>query len=173
MKEEMKKVSVIGMYQSMDQAEDAVRMLDEGGFPVKQVSIIAKNLQSENKIHGFVTTGDVAKSSAGVGAWTGGIFGLLMGAAFLWVPGVGPMFVAGPLAAALLGGIEGAAAGSTTGGLLGALVGWGVSKQRIVKYEQSVDAGMYLVVCHGSTDEVYQANDILRVCTLPSVVYQN
>jgi hypothetical protein len=164
----MSEKSVIGIYQSMDQAEKAVRTLDQGGFPIKQVSIVAKNLQSEKKITGFVTTGDVAKTSARVGAWTGGIFGLLVGAAFLWVPGVGPMIVAGPLAAALLGGIEGAAAGGATTGLLGALVGWGVSKQHVLKYEQSVNAGKYLLICHGSTDEVQKASDILRNGTQPS-----
>jgi hypothetical protein len=159
---QMSDQSVVGIYQSMDQAEQAVRMLDQGGFPIKQVSIVAKNIQSEKKISGFVTTGDVAKSGAGIGAWTGGIFGLLVGAAFLWVPGAGPIIVAGPLAAALLGGIEGAAAAGATGGLLGAMVGWGVSKQHILKYEQSVNAGKYVLVCHGSAEEVRKANNILR-----------
>jgi len=154
--------SVIGVYNTMEQAEKAIQQLDQGGLPIKQVSVVAKNLQSEKKITGFVTTGDVARSSAGVGAWTGGLFGLLVGAAFLWVPGVGPMIVAGPLAAALIGSLEGAAAGGATGGLLGALIGWGVSKQHILKYEQSVNAGKYLFVYHGSADEVQKANDILQ-----------
>ena len=78
------------------------------------------------------------------------------------------MMVAGPLAAAILGGIEGTAAVGATGGLLGAMVGWGVSKKHILKYEQSVNAGKYVLVCHGSTDEVKKANDILRNSTQPS-----
>ena len=159
--------SVIGVYNTMDQAEKAIQRLDQGGVPIRQVSIVAKNLESEKKITGFVTAGDVAKSAAGVGAWTGGLFGLLVGAAFLWVPGVGPMIIAGPLAAALIGSLEGAAAGGATGGLLGALMGWGVSQQHILKYEQSVNAGKYLLVYHGSDDEVNKANDILKA-TAPS-----
>ena len=67
--------SVIGVYNTMEQAEKAIQRLDEGGLPVKQVSVVAKNIQSEKKITGFVTTGDVARSSAGIGAWTGGLFG--------------------------------------------------------------------------------------------------
>ena len=61
-------------------------------------------------------------------ARTGGIFGLLVGAVFIWVLGVGPL-LAGSLATALVGGVEGAAAGGGLEGLLGALTGWGVSKQ--------------------------------------------
>lgn len=159
------KQSVIGVYNSIDQAESAIQRLNQGGVPIKHVSIVAKNLQSEQKINGFVTTGDVAKSAAGVGAWMGGLFGLLVGAAFLWVPGVGPMIIAGPLSAALLGGLEAAAAGGATAGLLGALVGWGVSKQHIIKYEQSIAAGKYLLIYYGSTAEVNKANDILKATT--------
>ena len=101
---------MVGVYAHIDQAEDAVRMLGEGGFPIQHVSIIAKDLGTEKKVHGFVTSCDVAKSSARTGAWVGGIFGLLVGAAFLWVPGVGPLIVAGSLASAVLGGVEGAVA---------------------------------------------------------------
>jgi hypothetical protein len=153
--------TVIGVYENMTIAENAVRTLDEHGFPVDRISIIGQDLQSEKEVHGFVTTGDVAKSGAGAGAWLGGLFGLLMGAAFIWVPGFGPLMVAGPFAAALLSGIEGAVAGAAGGGLLGALVGWGVSKQHIVKYEDHIKSGKYLVIVHGGEDEIEEAKDIL------------
>lgn len=85
-----------------------------------------------------------------------------MGAAFIWIPGFGPLLVAGPLAAALLGAIEGAAVGAAGGGLLGALVGWGVSKEHILKYEEKLKGGKYLVIAHGSADEVAKARNILQ-----------
>jgi uncharacterized membrane protein len=154
--------SVVGVYDSMDAAEDAVQKLHENDFPVAQISIVSQDLQSERKIHGFISAGDVARTGAGVGAWTGGIFGLLVGAAFVWVPGVGPLLVAGPLAAALLGGIEGAAAGGGLGGLLGGLMGWGVSKQHIPKYEDRLKGGKYLLVAHGSAEEVKKAQEVLE-----------
>lgn len=154
--------SVIGVYSSMSGAEEAVRKLDEGGFPITQVSIVTQDLESEKEIHGYVTVGDVATSGAGTGAWFGGIVGLLVGAAFLWVPGVGPLIVAGPLSVALLGGLEGAAVGAGAGGLLGALMGWGVSKRHVLKYEDRVKAGNYLVIAHGSAAEVARAHGIFK-----------
>ena len=161
--------SVIGVYKNMAAAEEAVRQLDKGGFPIKQISIIGQDLQSEKEVHGFITTGDVAKSGAGTGAWMGGLFGLLIGAAFIWVPGFGPLMAAGPFAAALLGGIEGAVAGAAGGGLLGALAGWGVSKQHIVKYEEHLKSGKYLVIAHGSQAEVEKAKNILSEDTAVEV----
>jgi hypothetical protein len=153
--------SAVGVYLSMDAAEEAVRQLGQGGFPIQHVSILAQDLGSESKIHGFVTSCDVAKSSARTGAWVGGIFGLLTGAAFLWVPGVGPLVVAGSLASLLLGGLEGAVAGAAVTGLLGWLTSLGISKQHILKYEQSVKAGKYLVIAHGGPDDVAKAKQIL------------
>jgi hypothetical protein len=154
--------SVIGVYKHIDEAEEAVRKLGEGGFPIDRVSIIAKDLGTEKKVHGFVTSCDVAKSAAGTGAWVGGLFGLLVGAAFLWVPGVGPLVVAGSLTSALLGGMEGAVAGAAVSGMLGWLTGLGISKQHILKYEESVKAGRCLVIAHGSADLVQKAKQVLE-----------
>jgi hypothetical protein len=158
----MSQQSVVGVYDVLFKAEDAVRTLDRTAFPIKQVSIVAKDLESEREVHGYVNAGDVARGGAGTGAWLGGFFGLLLGAAFLWVPGFGPLLVAGPLSAALVGGVEGALAGGASGGLLGALLGWGVSRQHILKYEERVKGGQYLVIVHGSPDQVERARGILQ-----------
>ncbi len=153
--------SVIGIYAHIDKAEEAVQQLGQGGFPIQHVSIIAKDLGTEKKIHGFVTPCDVAKSSARAGAWVGGIFGMLLGAAVVWIPGLGPLVVAGSLTSALLGGLEGAVAGAAVTGVLGWLTSLGISKQHILKYEESVKAGKYLVIAHGTPEEVEKARAIL------------
>ncbi len=108
-----------------------------------------------------MTACDTLKAGAKGGAWFGGLFGVLVGARFLWIPGVGPLLVAGPLAAVLLGGVEGAVAGAAFGGLLGGLAGWGVSKKHILKYEEQLKAGNYLVVAHGDGEEIDDARSIM------------
>lgn len=153
--------SVVCLYPSVDAAEEAVRKLGQGGFPIQHVSIITKDLGSEKKVHGFVTSCDVAKSAARSGAWVGGIFGLLVGAALVWLPGVGPLVVAGSLTSALMGGLEGAVAGAALSGVLGWLGSLGISKQHILKYEESVKAGKSLVVAHGTVEDVKKAEAIL------------
>jgi hypothetical protein len=157
--------SVVGVFATLGEAEAAVRSLGDGGFPIQNVSIIAQHLTDDRRIHGYVTACDVAKSAAGTGAWVGGIFGLLVGAAFLWVPGVGPLVVAGSLAAVLLGGIEGAVAGAALSGLLGWLLGLGISQEKILKYEAAVKAGKFLVIAHGPADAVERARAILADST--------
>jgi hypothetical protein len=129
---------------------------------MQNLSIIGKDFQAVEKPLGFVTTGTVAGEGAKVGAWTGGIFGLLVGAAFLILPGFGPVVIAGPLAAALLGGVEGAAAGAAFGGLAGALVGLGVSKDKAIRYESEVRAGKFMVTMQGDAPQVERAETLLN-----------
>ena len=154
--------SVVGVYNTLDMAEAAVRALDAGKFPVNQISILAKDIQDEKKVHGYVTACDVSTSGARTGAWVGGIFGLLVGAAFLWAPGVGAVIIAGSLAAALAGGAEGALVGAAAGGILSGLAAWGISKKHILKYEEAIKAGKYVVVAHGSPEESARAQAILQ-----------
>jgi 3-deoxy-D-arabino-heptulosonate 7-phosphate (DAHP) synthase len=47
-------------------------------------------------------------------------------------------------------------------GLLDALVGWSVSKQYILKYEEHLKGGKYLLMTHGSKEEVMRAQKILQ-----------
>ena len=154
--------SVVAVYPNVDQAEEAVRALGVGGFPIQHVTILSQNLGTEKKVHGFVTACDVAKSSARTGAWVGGIFGLLVGAAFLWVPGIGPVIAAGSLSTALLGGVEGAVAGAAVTGVLGWLVSLGISKDHILKYEESIKAGKNVVIAHGTPEDAAKAKKILE-----------
>jgi Heat induced stress protein YflT domain len=153
--------TVIAVYPDHASAEDAVRRLQADGIPMQNVSIIGKDFQAVERPLGFVTTGSVAKDGAKVGAWTGGLFGLLVGAAFLILPGIGPVVIAGPLAAALLGGAEGALAGAAFGGLTGALVGLGISKDQAIRYESQLKAGKFLVTLQGDPAQIERAESLV------------
>ncbi len=127
--------SVVGVYKTLSDAETAVLSLGDGGFPIQKVSIIASNLEDDRRVHGYITASDVGQWSAATGAWVGGIFGLLVGTGFMWIPGFGLLVVVGSLSAALLGGMEGSLAGTVVIGALGWLVGLGIAKEKIPTYE--------------------------------------
>jgi hypothetical protein len=149
--------AVIAVFPDLAAAEKAVIELAKGDFPVDRISIVGQDLESEIRINGFVTTGDIAGPSAATGAWVGGLFGVLSGAAMLFIPGLGPLVVLGPLAAAAVGAAEGA----LLGGAVGALLGHFVAKQHLPKYEELVRTGNYLLVVHGTEEEVARAQRLL------------
>src|SRR5262249_28027173 len=75
---DMAERSVVGVYYTMAQAEEAVRRLDRAGFPVKHISIVTQNLTSDQTTHGYITPGDdLTARGAITGAWIGGLVSLL------------------------------------------------------------------------------------------------
>jgi uncharacterized membrane protein len=90
---------------------------------------------------------------------------MLVGAAFLWIPGFGPLMVAGRLASLLLevlSSMAGAVIGAAYGGVSGTLAGWGVSQEHIFKYAEHIRAGKHLVIVNGKPEEVAHARSMLQ-----------
>jgi len=85
-----------------------------------------------------------------LGAFWGGLWGILFGAAFFWIPGIGPLVVAGPLVSAIVGALEGAVAVGGLSALGAGLYSIGIPKDSIIKYESSVKSDKFLLVVHGS-----------------------
>jgi uncharacterized membrane protein len=104
----MKPEIAVAVYESHTQAESAVNALQRAGFDMKQISIIGKDYQTEEHVVGFLNVGDRAKIFGKLGAFWGGLMGILFGSAMMFVPVVGHLVVLGPLAAMLFGGLEGA-----------------------------------------------------------------
>ena len=159
----MSERSVVGIYDTMAQAEEAVHRLDRAGFPVKHISIVTQDLTSDNTTHGYIMPGDdLAVRGAVTGAWIGGLVSLLIGSAFLWLPGFGPLLVIGRLAALLVAGVEGTMLGAAAGSLLGSLANWGIAEEHILDYEKQLRAGKHLVIAYGTAEEVDKAHAILQ-----------
>jgi len=129
---------------------------------MKQLSIVGKGYETENHVIGYYNAGDRMKHWGKLGAFWGGIWGLLIGAAFFVIPGIGPVLVAGPLVASIAAALEGAVAVGGLGVIGSALYSLGIPKDRIVRYESSLRADKFLLVAHGTAAEVAKAQEILK-----------
>jgi hypothetical protein len=110
---------------------------------------------------GYYNTGDRVKYWGKLGAFWGGFWGLLFGSAFFFMPGIGPIAVGGPLVAWIISALEGAAIFGGLSAVGAALYSIGVPKDSVVKYETSLKSNKFLVVAHGTIDEVERAREIL------------
>lgn len=88
--------SVVSIFADQDQAEAAIKTLQAGGIALTSMSLVGRGFHSEQHVVGYYTAGDRMKVWGGTGAFRGGMWGLLFGSAFFWVPGVGPLMLAGP-----------------------------------------------------------------------------
>lgn len=147
----------IAVFATHDQAEAAIKALNDNGYDMKSLSIVGQDFQSEERPVGFVNTGDRMWSWGQYGAFWGSMWGVLFGSAMLVVPGVGPLFLAGWLVAAL----EGAVIGGGLAALAGALTSVGIPENSVVEYEKELKAGSFIVLAHGSEHQVRKAKDVL------------
>jgi len=130
--------SVVGVYESLAQAEEAVHTLDRTGFPVQHVSIVTQPLARDQTLQGSLTPGAASiPRDAATGAWVGGLLSLLLGA-------------------------EGALVGATAGSFLGTLADWGMTEDHMRDYAQQVQGGKHLVIVYGTDADVARAHAILQ-----------
>lgn len=153
--------AAVAVFPNHDQAEAAVKALQAGGFDMRKLSLVGQDYHSEEHVVGYYTAGERMWAWGKNGAFWGGIWGLLFGAAFFWVPVIGPIAVGGPLVAAIITGLEGAALVGGVSALGAGLTSIGIPDNSIVEYESEVKAGKFLVIAHGSNDDVERAKNIL------------
>jgi hypothetical protein len=155
---------VIAVYDAHSQAEQAVRELQSSGFDMKKLSIVAKNPHAEEHVVGFYNTGDRIQFWGKAGAFWGGMWGgLLFGAAaFFALPGIGPVLVAGPLVAWMVGALEGAVVGAGLSAVGAGLYSIGLPKDSILKYELALKTDRFLLLVHGTAEETARAREIIH-----------
>ncbi len=154
--------AIVAIFDTHSLAEDTVRELQRSGFDMKKLSIVGKGYHTEEHPIGFYTTGDRVKYWGSSGALWGGLWGMLFGAAFFWIPGIGPLAIGGPLVAILVGALEGAAVVGGLSALGGALASIGMSKDSIIRFETAIKADKYVVIAHGDANEVAKARGIME-----------
>ena len=155
------KSAVIAIYDTHVEAEEAVRELQKSGYDMQKLSIVGKDYQTEEEVVGYYTTGDRMKAWGKSGAFWGGLWGLLFGSAFFMIPGIGPLLAAGPLVAWIIGALEGAVVVGGVSALGAGLYSIGIPKDSIIEYETQVKMGKYIIIAHGSPEEVNKTKDTI------------
>jgi hypothetical protein len=153
--------SVVAVYPLHSDAENAINLLKKGDFNIKNLAIVGQGYHTEDQVVGYYTTGDRMMHWGKNGAFWGGLWGMLVGSAFFFIPGVGPVVVAGSAVAWIVGALETAVVVGGLSALGAGLYSIGVPKDRALKYESSVKAGKFLLIAHGTLAEADLARRIL------------
>lgn len=153
--------SAVGIFADHHGAENAIKELQKSGCDMKKLSIIGKDYHSEEQVIGYYNTGDRIASWGKFGLLWGWMWGLLFGSAFLFMPGIGPVMIGGPLVAWLIEGLSTAAVVGGVGALAGALASIGIPNDSVLQYESALKADKFILIVNGSVAEVEKAKSIL------------
>jgi hypothetical protein len=137
----------VGVFATVDEAEQTVRRLLEAKFTKEQISVICSDESKERYFREFehqepagTFTSQAVLTGAAIGALLGGL--PVIGAAI--ATGSVVLWVAGPAAATALG---------VAGGLVGAMSTRGVEKEIANFYQQAVVEGRILVAIEAQGDD--------------------
>jgi hypothetical protein len=154
---------LVALFDRQPEAERAVRLLIERGFPMDMLSILGKGQSSGDDPLGlyYSSVGDRMKGWGSMGAFWGGLWGLLAGAAGLFViPGIGPVLAAGPVVEAIAAAVAGAGLGG--GAMAGAAAASqlsvamhrsGVPEEKLEALHDAIEQGHYLVMLRLDEEE--------------------
>lgn len=160
--------TIIGVFNGRGDAENAITSLHDLGISNDDISYLALDKEGEVVVDDNASAAGKAASSAGAGAVTGGVIGAIAGLVVAngILPGLGTLFVAGPIATAL--GLTGAAAttaagaltGAAAGGVIGALGSLGVNEDDARVYEERIKSGGVAVAATIDTVDESAAHDV-------------
>ncbi len=153
--------AVVAIYTSHAEAEAAVKELQRSDFDMKKLSIVGRDIHTEEHVVGYYNAGDRMKYWGREGAFWGGIWGWLFGSAFFFVPGVGPLLFAGPIVGWIVGALEGAVVVGGVSALGACLYSQGFAKDSVVQYETALSTGKFVVIAHGTMEEARLAREII------------
>lgn len=155
----------VGILTNYVEVQQTLNALEKANFPVKQVSIIAREFQNNNDLQGQRSSSNYAGKGAKKGAFMGILLGsvtsLLVGTGAVAIPMVGPIMLAEAISTAFVTTLAGSGMGVVTGGILGSLIGLVIPKKAESLSSQQGQYGDCLVGLEGTEEELRQINSIL------------
>ena len=161
--------TAIAVFKTHEQADAAVRSLGAAGFAMKSLSVVGKGYHTEDRAVGFYNIGDRVRFWGQRGLMWGGLWGMFFGGLFLTIPVVGHVIILGYLAVVVAAAVEGAVTVGGLGAIGAALASIGVPHDSVVQYETVVKADSFLVMAHGTPDEIARAHAVLAAANPLSI----
>jgi len=151
--------TVLGYFHDRAAADAAYQALVQAGVAKDAISVLGRGAEGHTGLHheGHHHEGASAAAGAGVGA----IEGLLLGAAAMLIPGIGPIVAVGPLAAAVAGALTGGVTGAVVGGVVGGLEAAGVDHDTAGYYDERLRQGGVLVAVRADAAEAAEIETVL------------
>lgn len=168
-------VILVATYDNETKAQRAIEQLCDKGVALDMLSVLGQVHASGDDVLGiyYSGVGSQVKAWAKQGALWGGVWGLLAGAAAMFVlPVVGPIFAAGPVVEAIVVSLGGGIAGAATGGaaLAGAasvshlatvMHSMGIPQEKLDHLHQSIVDGHFLLLLREEKDEISPWREVL------------
>lgn len=159
----------VGVFTKHQEVEAAINQLKTSGFPIEQISIIAKDVEPEKSLGEAQVSDLIGEQSVNVTkpvgetltATTWGT--LLVGLSSLAIPSLGVLLAAGSVGVALIASMAGVAVGAVANqNLVQALTDLGIPENQARIYSDRLQQSNYLLILNGTDEQIHSAESILQ-----------
>jgi hypothetical protein len=155
------KSSVVAIYGSHIEAENAVKELQRAGFDMSKLSVACKTSHDARQVVGYYNLGGQMKYWGRFDEFWGSIWSVLAGAAFFRIPGIGPIVAGGPLVSWVAAALEGTTFVEGLSLFGAALYSAGIPRISVVRYETAIRANKLVLLAFGTPEETRKAKEII------------
>jgi hypothetical protein len=159
----------IGVFTDREKAEQAIKELQNSGFSMDKISLVAKEGEDEGEQVSGVEVSDhvgdtkVANTTDMVGDTfaTSSTGFALLGLTSLALPGIGAVLAAGSFGVALAASAASSGvAAIASNNLEKALIDYGIPKAQAAAYSDRLQRGDYLITVEGTDEEIHQTEQV-------------
>jgi hypothetical protein len=152
--------AVVRVYDPDAESEAIIKVVQRSGVALNKLSIVGKDYHIAGSVIGYHNAADRMKVWGELGNYWGGLSVVLMGSAFYFIPGIGPVIVFGPLVKWIVSALEGGVMTGELSALGAGLHGIGIAKHSIMQYETALKGDKFIVIAHGAPDDLAQAESV-------------
>jgi hypothetical protein len=127
---------------------------------MSKLSIVGKDYHTAQRVTGYHA--GARRVWDQLGDFWGGLSGLLLGSAFYFIPGIGPVIVFGPLVSWIVRALERTVMVGGLSALGAGLHSIGIPKYRIMEYEKALVSDKFIVIAHGKPNDITQSQEYSR-----------
>lgn len=153
--------TMVATYKLHDDAEAAIKRLRDLGFGSGSVSVVGRNFHTVEGVVGYYTSGGMARPYGKLGPFWSDLLRSFSESALFWVPGLGPLVLAGELMSRVLQASEDNVVvyGLSMVGV--ALFSMGIPEYSILSCEDALKRDHFVIVGQGNAHDVTRAREAL------------
>jgi hypothetical protein len=154
--------ATLAVFKSRTDVEAALRELARDGYDLGKVSMVGCDADNAACAAGDLNENGQGSTSAKVGVSWGEIRGMLVGSGLFLVPGIGSLFVAGPLLTWIVRSMGPVFGTDRLGAMADGLHQLGIPKDSILRCEAALKSGKVVVITEGSAMAIIHAREVFR-----------
>jgi hypothetical protein len=137
--------AVVAICDTHTEVEAALKELKHAAFNINKLSIVGQDYWPAKHVGEYPNTADGIKYGS------------------IAISGIGPVLIVGPLLGWVLGALEETVVAGGITAIGTALKNMGIPKDSVLSYETALRFGKFLLLVHGTAEEVAQAQHIMQM----------